>query len=204
MILHYSDETLIEGLRQRNQQHIDYIYHEFTPVVRHFVTQNSGNQSHVKELVHEAIIILYKRCLVQPFKLQCSLKTFFISICKNLWLQRLDSMYRLQFQAEFEVNDPRESYSMDEIEQHEEDYAKLRLMYKNILTLPTDCQRILELYMLRTPYKEIAKLMKIKDEAGVKTRKYVCKNLLRKKIMNDPEYYQYFEYERYGNYKRLD
>ena len=198
MILRYSDEALIDGLRQRKLRYIKYIYQEFTPVVRHHIRQNTGNQSDVEDLVQEAMIILYKRTLDQSFKLRCSLKTFFISICKNLWLQHLDRKYRLLYQADFEVNEPQGAYNRDEKDNQEEDYLKLRLLYKNILSLPEDCQRILELYLLKTPYKEIAKLMNFKDEINVKMRKYSCKNLLRKRIMNDPEFHQYFEYERYG------
>lgn len=204
MILRYSDEAIIAGLQQRKLRYIEYIYQEFTPVVRHHIKQNSGNQSDVEDLVQEAMIILYKRSMAQPFKLECSLKTYFISICKNLWLQQLDRKYRLLYQADIEVNEPQGVYTIDEKEIKEENYEKRRLFYKNILTLPTDCQRLLELYFLKTPYKEIARLMKFKDEIYVKTRKYTCKNLLRKKIMNDPEYQQFFEYERFGNYKRLD
>jgi RNA polymerase sigma factor (sigma-70 family) len=201
MILRYSDETLIEGLRQRKQRHIDYIYQEFTPVVRHLVKQNSGSESDVGDLVQEAIILLYKRSLNQPFELKCSLKTFFISICKNLWLQHLDNKYRLLYQAEFEVNEPNSTYNSDDMETREENNEKRRLLYKNMLSLPADCQRLLELYFLKIPYKEIARLMNFKDEVYVKTRKYSCKNMLRKRIINDPEYHQYFEYERHGNYK---
>jgi RNA polymerase sigma factor (sigma-70 family) len=201
MILRYSDETLIEGLRQRKQRHIDYIYQEFTPVVRHLVKQNSGSESDVGDLVQEAIILLYKRSLNQPFELKCGLKTFFISICKNLWLQHLDNKYRLLYQAEFEVNEPNSTYNSDDMETREENNEKRRLLYKNMLSLPADCQRLLELYFLKIPYKEIARLMNFKDEVYVKTRKYSCKNMLRKRIIGDPEYQQYFEYERHGNYK---
>ncbi|MEI6174598.1 MAG: sigma-70 family RNA polymerase sigma factor [Bacteroidota bacterium] len=204
MILRYSDEVLINGLRQRKQRHINYLYQEFTPVVRHFVKQNSGNQCDVDDLVQDAMIVLYKRILNQPFELKCSLKTFFISICKNLWLQRLDNKYRLLFLADFEVNEPRGGYSFEEAEINEDNNVKRRLMYKNIQSLPADCQHLLELHFLKVPYKEIARLLKFTDDLAVKARKYHCKGLLRKKIMNDPEYYQYFEYERYGNHKRLD
>lgn len=197
MRLQYSDEVLIKGLQQRKLHYISYIYREFTPIVRHLVQQKSGNESDVDDLVQEAMIILYKRSLNEPFKLECSLKTFFISICKNLWLQRLDNRYRLLYQSELEVNEPSQSYALNEMEIREEDSVKRRLFYKNMLALPADCQRILELYFLKVPFREIARLMGLRDELYVKTRKYACKNLLRKKIMNDPEYHQYFEYERH-------
>ena len=67
-------------------------------------------------------------------------------------------------------------------------------MYKNLKLLPADCQKLLLLYMVKTPYAEIARVMNVKDENYVKTRKYSCKNLLRKKILNDPECHQLFDY----------
>jgi RNA polymerase sigma factor (sigma-70 family) len=193
MKLFYSDEALLDGLRKRKQSYIEYIYLEFTPLVRYHVHQNSGNASDVDDLVQEAMIILYKRCMSQTFKLECSLKTYFVSICKNLWLQQLARKYRFLYQSDSEVNEPHSTYRSDDPDRLEEEAVKHRLFYKNMLALPKDCQHLLELYFLEIPYKEIARMLKLKDEVFVKTRKYACKNLLRKKIMNDPEFHQYFK-----------
>jgi len=193
MKLFYSDEALIDGLRKRKKSYIEYIYLEFTPLVAHHVCQNSGHTSDVDDLVQEAMLILYQRSMSQTFKLECSLKTYFFSICKNLWLQQLARKYRLLYQADSEVNEPHSTYRSDNPDRLEEEAVKHRLLYKSMLALPKDCQHLLELYFLEIPYKEIARMLKLKDEIIVKTRKYACKNLLRKKIMNDPEFHQYFK-----------
>ena len=197
MILHYSDDELIEGLRHKKQRCIEYMYEEFGLLLRHFIRHNSGNQQDVEDIFQDAIIVLYKRSLVHSFNLECSLKTYFMSICKNLWLQRLDRKYRLLYQADYAVHEPRVTYSMEEDELREEDLEQERLFYKNLMSLPVECRRLLELYCLNIPIREIARLLNYKTIIYVRTRKYSCKNLLRKRILNDPECQQFLEYERF-------
>ena len=204
MMYKFTDEELIEGLRLRKRNCIDYFYQEFYPVVRHHVTQNSGNLQDVEDLFQDTIVVLFKRAMIQPFKLECSLKTYFMSVCKNIWLQRLEYKYRLLYQADYEVHDPQAVYTLNELDLTDEDLERQRLFYKNLMKLPHDCRQILQLYCLNVSYKEIARLLKFKDDVYVKTRKYFCKNLLRKKIINDPECRQFLRYDRNRNHLRLD
>lgn len=191
----YSDEILLEGLRQGKTNVLEYLYSEFTPVVRHLVRKNSGTQHEIEDLFQDALMILFRRCKEKNFCLKCSLKTYFIAICKNLWMQRLERKYRLLFQAHYEAHEERCAYIPEERTDSELMLERERLMHKNIKSLPPDCQRILKLYINKIPYAEIARLLQVKDEIYVKTRKYTCKNLLRKKIMNDPDCKQFFYYE---------
>lgn len=200
----YSDEELLEGLKQKKDYHIVFMYNEYGPIVRHYVRQNSGNIQDVEDIFHDTLIVLFVRIRLPSFRLDCSLKTYFIAISKNLWLQRLERKYRLMYQADCEVNEPNESYSPEENEIKEENLEQNRLFFKHLSGMPMECRRLLELYCLKIPYREIARMMNYKDEVYVKTRKYSCKNLLRKKIMNDPASQQFFEHDGYTNYKQLD
>jgi RNA polymerase sigma factor (sigma-70 family) len=191
----YTDDELIEGQRQRKSSCIDFMYREFFPVIRHYLRQNSGNEQDMEDLFQDSIIVLYKRTMVQPFILECTLKTYFMAISKNLWLQRLERKYRLLYQADFTIQEAQGRYFMEDHDLQEESLERQRLFYKNLMLLPDDCRRLLQLYCLKIPYKEIARLMKFKDEVYVKTRKYFCKNLLRKKIMNDPDFLQFLPYD---------
>ena len=200
----FKDEEIIEGLRQRKRTCIDYLYQEFYPVIRHYVQQNSGNHQDVEDLFQDTLLVLYKRSMIQPFNLECSLKTYFMSICKNLWLQRLERKYRLLYQADCEAHENQGEYTFEDQELRDENLEQQRLFYKNLMLLPMECRRLLQLYCLKIPYKEIARLLKYKDEIYVKTRKYSCKQLLRRKIMNDPEYQQFLNYDGPRNHMRLD
>jgi RNA polymerase sigma factor (sigma-70 family) len=204
MIFRYTDEELLDGLRQQNDFLIIYVYNDYGPAVRHFVRQNSGNDQDVEDIIHDTLLVIYNRIRLPSFQLNCSLKTYFLAISKNLWLQRLERKCRLMYQADCEVNEPMGSYASED-----DDFLELRieldrLFFKHLSRMPIECRRLLELYILKIPYKEIARLMKYKDEIYVKTRKYSCKNLLRKKIMNDPEYQQFVDDNGTESYKQLD
>ncbi|MCX6277512.1 MAG: RNA polymerase sigma factor [Bacteroidetes bacterium] len=204
MRLRYTDEELLDGLRKKKDYFIQFLYNEYGPIIRHFVRQNSGNVQDVEDILQDSLIVLFASVRLPSFKLDSSLKTYFIAISKNLWLQRLERKYRLMYQADWEVNEPVFSYSPDEDEIKEENLERQRLFFKHLSELPQECRRLLELYCLKVPYREIARLMNYKDEIYVKTRKYSCKNLLRKNIMNDPDYQQFLDYDENRNYKQLD
>jgi RNA polymerase sigma factor (sigma-70 family) len=183
----YTDEELIEGLRQRKSRCIEHMYKEFFPIIRHHLLHNSGNQQDMEDLFQDTILVLYKQTMAEPFVLECSLKTYFISIGKNLWMQRLDRKYKLLYQADCEVHESWEPYSMEDMVLQDEHLELQRLFYKHLMLMPSECRQLLQLYCLKIPYREIARLMKYKDEVYVKTRKYSCKKMLRRRIMNDPE-----------------
>lgn len=204
MIYRFTDEELIEGLRKRESKSIRYMYQEYFPLIRHLLVKNSGNEQDAEDLLQDALVLLYKQCQAEPFLIQCSLKTYFVGICKNLWMQRLDYKFRLLYQADYSVHEPRERYYLDDQDLQYEDLARQRLLHKHLMLLPNDCRQLLQLYFLKISFSEIAKLLKYKDESYVKTKKYLCKNLLRKKIMNDPESQQFLYYDEETNHRRLD
>jgi RNA polymerase sigma factor (sigma-70 family) len=189
----YSDKELLEGLRQRKRSSIDCLYRELYPIVRHYLLHNSGNIQDGEDLFHDTLIAMYQRISVDSFVLECSLKTYFMAICKNIWLQRLERKYKVVYQGNCEVHEQTASYTMDDPNYFEEELEQQRLFYKNLMLLPNECIRLLQLYCLKISYKEIARLLKYKSEFYVKTRKYSCKNLLRKKIINDPECNQFIK-----------
>jgi RNA polymerase sigma factor (sigma-70 family) len=195
MIIHYSDESLIHGLRQKKTGSIKYLYKEFFPVIRSIVERNSGNHQDAEDVFHDGLIVLYLRIQNQTFTLSSSLKTYFYAICRNIWLQRLDRKYRLLYQSDFEVREDYEGYATEEYYIREEQLEKIRLYNRHFLNLPRDCQTLLILFFRKVPLKEIAGMLGFKDENYAKTRKYLCKNMLRKKILNDPECQQFIIYE---------
>ena len=171
-----------------------YMYREFFPLIRSIVERNSGNRQDAEDVFHDGMIILYLRVLQEPVVLRSSLKTYFYSICKNIWHQRLDRKFRLLYQSDFEVHENSWHYADDQ-QVREEYLEKMRLYNGHFLSLPDDCQTLLKLFFRKVPLQEIAGVLGLKDVAYAKTRKYMCKNMLRKKILNDPLCRQFIFYE---------
>jgi len=195
MIWLYTDAVLIEGLRQQDSNCIKVLYKELYPVARSIVERNSGNQEDVKDVLQDGLMVLLKTSMNPAFTLQSSLKTFFFAICKNIWRQRLERKARFLYQNDFEVNEEQVEYTFEENELMEENLEKIRMYQLHFFELSKDCQKLLELFCNKVPLKKIAATMGFKDVKYAKTRKYMCKNFLRKKIMNDPRCKDLLSYE---------
>ena len=189
-----TDEILIQGLKERDSLSIKFIYKEFFPLATSIVEKNSGSYEDAEDLFQDSIVILYKRLTTEKINLKCTLKTFFFGICKNLWMQRLDRKWRLQY-SENLAEEPVHSYEITRWEFGEEVLEKKRLFLKHYFELPKRCQKILAMFLSEIPLKKIALELGMKNDEYVKSRKYKCKRLLRKKIINDPECKPYLSYD---------
>jgi RNA polymerase sigma factor (sigma-70 family) len=189
-----TDEALIRGLKEQNSGCFKYLYKEYFPLAKSIVERNSGSYEDAEDIFQDSIVVLYKRLTKENITLKCSVKTFFFGICKNLWMQRLDRKWRLLY-SENMAEEPTGSYEIIDKEFSEEILEKKRLFQKHFLTLPHRCQKILLLYLKNLPLRKIAEELGLKNEEYAKSRKYNCKNILRKRIMNDPQCKPYLTYE---------
>lgn len=190
----FSDDAILIGLKEKRADCIRYLYREYFPLAKSIVEKNSGNYADAQDVFQDGIIVLYQKILSGPLTLNCSLKTFFFSICRNIWMQRLDRKWRLLYQDDL-VTESIEDYDAIPIEINEEKLEKTRLYQLHFLSLPADCQKILKLFISNASLKEISEHMGFKDVSYAKTRKYLCKNMLRKRILKDPRYKMFLHYE---------
>jgi RNA polymerase sigma factor (sigma-70 family) len=190
----YTDDSIIDGLKRRDNGIIRYIYKEYYPTIKFLITTNSGTETDAEDVFQDALVVLYRKIAKENLVLTSSFKTFLYSICRNLWLQRLD---RRVFSNEFlEMEDLTELQDNFLLEQPEEEYEKYRLFQQHFLRLSPDCQKVLRLFMGKTSLKEIADIMGFKTEKYAKTRKFMCKEKLKNSIINDPYFKKYLsDYE---------
>jgi hypothetical protein len=69
---------------------------------------------------------------------------------------------------------------------YDEEREKKKIFQENFLALGEDCRKILQLFLKKVPLSEIARAMGFKTIKYTKTRKFLCKEKLKKNIMNDP------------------
>jgi len=186
-MIRYSDEAIIEGLKLRHDDMIKYVYRELYPVIKNLIVSNSGTDEDAEDIFQDALVIVYKKGKDEELVLSSSFKTFFYSVCKNLWLQRLGKLKDIR-QIFVEVEEPvtlpesitKEMYTVED--------EKIKLYQKHFLSLGDDCQKVLRLFLRKISLREIAEIMGYKTEKYAKTRKYDCKEELKNRILNDPNY----------------
>lgn len=185
-MIHYSDEAIIEGLRLRSDYIIKYIYQELFPMILYLVTKNNGNEEDAEDVFQDSLIIVFKKIRANELDLTCSFRTYLYSISRNLWLQKLSK--QKQFSREFsdiEGYITMSDYALSE--KNQDEIEKFRLYQQHFLMLSPDCQKVLLMFMEKVSLKDIAVEMGFKTEKYAKTRKYLCKEELKKRIINDPK-----------------
>jgi RNA polymerase sigma factor (sigma-70 family) len=184
-MIHYSDEAILEGLRLRSDYIINFIYKDFFPLIKFLVTENGGADEDAEDIFQDGIIILYNKISLNQLVLSSSFKSYMYSICRNLWLQKLNkrkAIYDKLTDVEEFIDLPKDMLqeaSIEETEMH-------RIIQIHFLSLPEDCQKVLKLFIKNIPLREIAGIMGFKTENYAKTRKYLCKEDLKKRIADDP------------------
>ncbi len=195
MILHYSDSTILRGFRENNEKCIKYVCTNFLPPVRAYVERNSGNAQDVEDIIQDTLVVLYLQCKNPEFRLTASLKTYFYAIGRNLWLQRLERKHQLSYCSGFAVMEEAGAYSTANSEVNEIDLERMRLFHEHLNSLPRECRMVLNMFSEKWKMAEIAGMMGYKDEECAKSRKYACKNMLVKRIKNDPRFKNLIEYD---------
>jgi RNA polymerase sigma factor (sigma-70 family) len=184
-MIHYSDEAILEGLRLRSDYIINFIYKEYFPLIRFLVTENGGSGEDAEDVFQDGIIIIYNKISLNQLKLTSSFKTYMYSVCRNLWLQKLNkrkAIFDKLTDVEEYIDLPKDMLqeaSLEETELH-------RIIQIHFLSLADDCQKLLRLFTKNIPLREIASMLGYKTEKYAKTRKYLCKEELKKRIASDP------------------
>ena len=192
MMIHYSDEAIVEGLRLRSDYIINFIYREYFPLIKFLITENGGSEEDAEDIFQDGIIIIYNKINLNQLILTSSFKTFLYSVCRNLWLQKLNKR-----KAIFDrLSDVEEYLEVPDVVLTDATYTEMelhRIIQLHFLSLTEDCQKVLRLFTKNVSIREIAEIMGFKTENYAKTRKYLCKEELKKRIANDPRSIKYFK-----------
>jgi RNA polymerase sigma factor (sigma-70 family) len=172
------EKNLLKGLATEDKTSIERIYREHYNMVKSLVINNSGSADDAADIFQEAMIVLFEKAKQEHFELNCQLKTFIYSICRRLWLKKLQQMNRYTVQSEhLEETVPVE----EEIENHEKKQNDFTLMENAMGKIGEPCKSLLEAYYIQKKHmQEIAADFGYTNADNAKTQKYKCLVRLKK------------------------
>jgi len=173
-----NEKPLLEGLACSDKKAVETIYRENYNMIQGLVINNNGSAEDAKDIFQEAMIVLYEKVRSGNFELNCQIKTYVYSVCRRLWLKRLQQLnhYSLGVENLEAVIDVEE-----EIESHEKRNAEFEIMEKAISHLGEPCKSLLEAYYLqKKSMQEIAINFGYTNADNAKTQKYKCLIRLKK------------------------
>jgi RNA polymerase sigma factor (sigma-70 family) len=173
-----TEQALLKGLANNDSRAIETIYRDNFGMVQTFILQNNGSYDDARDIFQEAVIALYEKAQSQSFVLTCQIKTYVYSVCRRLWLKRLQQMGRYHNQ----VDSLEETVPVEEdLEMHEKRNAEFAIMDRALGSLGEPCKSLLEGYYLKKMgMQELAAEFGYTNADNAKNQKYKCLMRLKK------------------------
>ncbi len=154
------------------------IYRRHFNMIQSMIVNNSGYPDDARDIFQEAMIVLYEKARSGSFELNSQLKTYLYSVCRRLWLKRLNQMQRISPEVEnLEETVPVE----EELERHEQRNKDFLVMEQSLNSLGEPCKSLLEAYYLgKKSMVEIAGDFGYTNADNAKNQKYKCLMRLKK------------------------
>ncbi|MEO8412205.1 MAG: sigma-70 family RNA polymerase sigma factor [Ginsengibacter sp.] len=178
MNIYEQEKALLAGLAANDTNAIETIYRDNYTTIQAFIVKNNGYPEDARDIFQEAMIVLFEKAKSDSFALSCQIKTYLYSVCRRLWLKRLQQQSR--YYPAFEL--AKETVQVeDEIEAHEKLNEDFSLMEKALNNIGEPCKSILEAYYLqKKSMPEIADTFGYTNADNAKTQKYKCLMRLKK------------------------
>ena len=172
------ENELLKGLAVNDKQVIEAIYRDNYPMVQAFILNNNGNSDEARDIFQETMIVLYEKAITEGFELNCQLKTYIYSVCRRLWLKRLQQLQRYSSLVEnVEDSVPVE----EDIEKHEKHNNDFLLMESALNKIGEPCKSLLDAYYIqKKQMQQIATEFGYTNSDNAKTQKYKCLVRLKK------------------------
>lgn len=178
MTISEKDQLQLKGLAQSDKGAVEAIYRENYNMIQSFILNNNGSVDDARDIFQEAMVVLYEKSRDTTFSLNCQIKTYVYSVCRRLWLKRLQQLNRYTNQIEgVEEIAPVE----EEIEEHEKKNADFIMMESALGKIGEPCKSLLEAYYLqKKSMQDIAGEFGYTNADNAKTQKYKCLVRLKK------------------------
>ncbi len=181
-----SPQEYVEGIKIGNPQVIRGIYEKYHQAIVHMVETNNGTKDDALDVFQEGLVLFYQKANQPDFQLTSTFLTYFYSICKYIWYNKL----RKKSNQEVTLDDKMILMLKEENSDLFEKSERYFLYRKMFLKLGEDCQQVLDLFLQKISMENIMKKMGYGSISYTKKRKFLCKEKLIKLIQNDSKYHE--------------
>lgn len=173
-----NEKGLLEGLAMNDRQAVETLYSRHFGMIQSLIINNNGSSDDARDIFQEAMIVLYEKSKLPDFELHCQIKTYLYSVCRRLWLKRLNQSNRFIP----EINGMEDLVPVEEdIEGNEQRNNEFLVMEKALSGLGEPCKSLLEaFYLQKKNMSEIAGSFGYTNPENAKNQKYKCLMRLRK------------------------
>ena len=183
----YVDAELIAAIKDKMEldKAIMYIYQQYSETVSSFITNNGGSQQDAQDIFQETVVAFIDIVKKDKYRMEASIKTFLVSIAKNIWYNELKKRER-SGQREKLFERGRDTSEMD-VSHYISDREIKQELRELLDKLGESCKKILILfYYENMAMKEIVTHLHYENEQVVRNKKYKCLQQLTGLVKDNP------------------
>jgi len=179
----FSDSELVKAIREKEmlEPAILQLYRDHAEITRSFIKGKGGTDQDADDIFQETVVSFIDSVQKSKFRQESGIRTFLISISKNLWYNEIRRRQRAGNRERlFEADRDQEDSGVQEIIQDRELKKQLNQLLQD---LGDSCRKILELfYYENLSMKEIVLHLHYENEQVVRNKKYKCLQQLTDKM----------------------
>lgn len=178
MAITVQELEIFKAIGNNDKKAIESVYKDNYALIQHFVVSNNGSEDDARDIFQEAMMVLYEKSRLVDFELTCQIKTYLYSVCRRLWLKKLQHNRRIESHVEnFDKIAPVE----EDIEAHEKLNGQYLIMRTAMGKIGEPCKSLIEaVYVHRKNMQEIAGYFGYTNADNAKNQKYKCLVRLKK------------------------
>jgi RNA polymerase sigma factor (sigma-70 family) len=184
--MNFSDDAIVAGILSNDlNEIIFYIYKHYAELISFNVVTMGGSLQDGEDIFQETVVTFIDLVRKSKFRGDSSVKTFLVSVARNIWLNELKKRKSGDQRAKvFET-------SRGHIENDVIENLNKREMREQLLSLMghlgESCRKILTLfYYENLSFEEIIRKMGYESEQVARNKKYKCMKELSDLIRNNP------------------
>ena len=179
-----NDKTLIRRIQENDRTVLGDVYAKFRKMVISHIKNHGGSNEEAEDIYQESIIVFWQNVSSDKFELTAKISTYLVAVAKNKWMVELRK-------RKFNITeDPPENTQnddpliLDEMIENE-DSEKIRTALDQIQPV---CKKLLILfYFEERSMEEIAQILQFANPNVAKSKKYQCKDALKKMLLKNIE-----------------
>lgn len=183
------DLDYIKGLRLQDDKTLRAIYKNFAGRISYYILKNGGTPEDASDVFQDALMIILEKIKADDFELNSSFYTYLFGVNKLVWYNKSRKKSRNN------VTMPDDNTLKDklDIEQAILDREMDNIYRENFNKLGILCQQLLRLFFIKKEMTEIAATLNLKNEHTARTRKYRCREQLKKLMEADDRFIEITE-----------
>jgi len=172
------EKELLKGLALGDKKAVETIYKDNYNMVQSLVINNNGSAQEAKDIFQEAMIVLLEKARSGHFELNCQIKTYVYSVCRRIWLKKLQQYNRYSNEVESMAATVPVEEDVEEYEKRDQEFV---MMEKAVGSLGEPCKSLIEaFYIQKRNMQDIATQFGYTNADNAKNQKYKCLMRLKK------------------------